>query len=94
MRFILCAGVAAGAATSALAQVLNRQDEVLGPWVPGSDPLEDALAAYSGAPCCRLAVHTANATETSHLTWSALVSCCHVRISSCKPDHPMTLGAL
>ncbi len=48
MKFIACAGVAAGAATSALAQVLNRQDEVLGPWVPGSDPLEDALAAYSG----------------------------------------------
>jgi hypothetical protein len=37
-------------ASSALRQVLNRQDDVLGPWVPGRDPLEDALAAFAGAP--------------------------------------------
>ena len=35
-------------ASSALRQALNKQDDVLGPWVPGRDPLEDALAAYAG----------------------------------------------
>ena len=64
----LRAGVAASAAESALAQVLNRQDEVLGPWVPGSDPLEDALAAYSGASLCCMAAQSAQ--QTGH----ALVS--------------------
>ena len=37
-------------ASSALRQALNKQDDVLGPWVPGRDPLEDALAAYAGMP--------------------------------------------
>ncbi len=35
-------------AASALRQVLNHQDDVLGPWAPGRDPLEDALAAFAG----------------------------------------------
>ena len=42
------AGIAESVASSALGQALNKQDDVLGPWVPGRDPLEDALAAYAG----------------------------------------------
>ncbi len=42
------AGIAESVASSALRQALNTQDDVLGPWVPGRDPLEDALAAYAG----------------------------------------------
>jgi hypothetical protein len=42
------AGAAAGAAAAALRGVLDAQDEVLGPWVPGEDPLEDALASFAG----------------------------------------------
>ena len=42
------AGIAESVASSALRQALNKQDDVLGPWVPGRDPLEDALAAYAG----------------------------------------------
>jgi hypothetical protein len=44
-----CSGIAQSVAASALRQVLNRQDDVLGPWIPGRDPLEDALAAFAGA---------------------------------------------
>ena len=43
-----CCGAGAAPA-AALRGVLNRQDEVLGPWAPGKDPLEDALAAFAGA---------------------------------------------
>ncbi|CAL8466413.1 g5949 [Coccomyxa elongata] len=43
-------GTAQSVAASALQQVLNHQDDVLGPWAPGRDPLEDALAAFAGAP--------------------------------------------
>ena len=42
--------IAQSVAASALRQVLNRQDDVLGPWIPGRDPLEDALATFAGAP--------------------------------------------
>lgn len=35
---------------STLRQLLNSQDAALGPWVPGRDPLEDALSAFAGAP--------------------------------------------
>ena len=35
---------------STLQQLLNSQDAALGPWVPGRDPLEDALSAFAGAP--------------------------------------------
>lgn len=45
---MLCAGIAESVASSALRQALNKQNDVLGPWVPGRDPLEDALAAYAG----------------------------------------------
>jgi len=47
---VLYAGIAESVASSALRQALNKQDDVLGPWVPGRDPLEDALAAYAGKP--------------------------------------------
>ena len=39
-----------GLDSSALRHLLNPQDAVLGPWLPGRDPLEDALAAFAGAP--------------------------------------------
>lgn len=46
-----CGAVAAEAvANSALQALLNKQDAVLGPWIPGEDPLEDALQAFAGAP--------------------------------------------
>ncbi len=49
---VMCihAGPAAGNPVSTLRQLLNSQDAALGPWVPGRDPLEDALAAFAGAP--------------------------------------------
>ena len=59
-------GIAESVASSALRQALNKQDDVLGPWVPGRDPLEDALAAYAGTalssqqPCA--ASHAVRAT--------------------------------
>jgi hypothetical protein len=37
-------------ASAALLRQLAAQDAVLGPSVPGRDPLEDALAAFAGAP--------------------------------------------
>ena len=43
-------GPLAGNPMSTLRQLLNSQDAALGPWVPGRDPLEDALAAFAGAP--------------------------------------------
>ncbi|KAK9820084.1 hypothetical protein WJX72_005985 [[Myrmecia] bisecta] len=43
-------GAASAVASSTLRQLLNKQDAVLGPWVPGRDPLEDALQAFAGAP--------------------------------------------
>lgn len=43
-------GMASSVASSALRQLLNRQDAVLGPWAPGRDPLEDALQAFAGLP--------------------------------------------
>lgn len=42
--------MASSVASSALRQLLNRQDAVLGPWAPGRDPLEDALQAFAGLP--------------------------------------------
>ncbi len=47
-------------ASSALRQALNKQDDVLGPWVPGRDPLEDALAAYAGTFLLTPAAHLRN----------------------------------
>ena len=44
------AGPTAGNPMSTLQQLLNSQDAALGPWVPGRDPLEDALSAFAGAP--------------------------------------------
>jgi hypothetical protein len=44
------AAEAVAVASSALRGQLHGQDAVLGPWVPGSDPLEDSLNAFSGAP--------------------------------------------
>lgn len=37
-------------ASAALLRQLAGQDAVLGPNVPGRDPLEDALAGFAGAP--------------------------------------------
>eukprot|EP00884_Botryococcus_braunii_P001693 jgi/Botrbrau1/11524/Bobra.0393s0003.2 len=44
------AGMASSVASSALRQLLNKQDAVLGPWAPGRDPVEDALQAFAGLP--------------------------------------------
>lgn len=45
-----CAEVGTNIASSALRQLLNPQDAMLGPWVPGRDPQEDALTHFAGAP--------------------------------------------
>ena len=60
---MLHAGIAESVASSALRQALNKQDDVLGPWVPGRDPLEDALAAYAGPFLPTFAEHLMNKKE-------------------------------
>ena len=44
------AGATTATASAALLRQLAGQDAVLGPSVPGRDPLEDALAGFAGAP--------------------------------------------
>ena len=44
------AGIALQAASATLRMLLNRQDAVLGPWMAGRGPLDDALQAFAGAP--------------------------------------------
>jgi hypothetical protein len=44
------AGATTATASAALLRQLAGQDAVLGPNVPGRDPLEDALAGFAGAP--------------------------------------------
>lgn len=52
MTLMCCpvAGATMATASAALLRQLAAQDAVLGPNVPGRDPLEDALAAFAGAP--------------------------------------------
>ena len=44
------AGAAFAVAATSLQSFLNPQDAVLGPWIPGRDPLHDALQSFAGAP--------------------------------------------
>ena len=70
------AGIAESVASSALRQALNRQDDVLGPWVPGRDPLEDALAAYAGEALGPLILNPKE-FERSTNNISSLLSACY-----------------
>ena len=45
---VWAAGAAASIAASSLKHMLNSQDALLGPWLPGRDMLEDELRTFVG----------------------------------------------